>query len=313
MAILRATASASSLETAPETPISSRTVAPSPSATIWRASARTSLDERLGELRVARGGAGDAARAVGEQHDGVVGRAVAVDGDPVEGRVHRRAQQRIGVARLERVVRSEDREHRRETGMDHPGALRHPCDDEAVARDARLLRTAIGGEDRPGGVVTAAGGEARRRLPHSCQHALERERHPDDAGRKDEDLVLVERERSGRRGGRPLGVRDPGGTGRGVRDASVHDHRLRLGGREMALRDQDRSREDSIRRPYRGAHGRRGGADDGEVEAGAPDPRPNARGDEPGRRGHAHQTSTPDSRRPAVSSSPKRTLTFWIA
>ena len=48
--------------------------------------------------------AGDAARAVREQHDRIVRRAVAVDGDPVEAPLDGRAQERLGVALAERVV-----------------------------------------------------------------------------------------------------------------------------------------------------------------------------------------------------------------
>ena len=43
--------------------------------------------------------------------------------------------------------------------MDHPGALRHPADGEAVERDRRLLRARVGGEDRLGGVRATVGRE----------------------------------------------------------------------------------------------------------------------------------------------------------
>ena len=70
-------------------------------------------------------------------------------------------------------------------------------------------------------------------------------------------------------------------AGRGVRDAGVDQHGLRLGEREMALRDRDRGRLDAVRRPQRGADGCRDGAHDGDVgPSGRPDPRRDAARDE---------------------------------
>ena len=57
---------------------------------------------------------------------------------------------------LERVVGRDDREHRRELRVDHPRALCHPADGEAVHGDRRLLRARVGRENRLGGVRPAA-------------------------------------------------------------------------------------------------------------------------------------------------------------
>ena len=135
VAIRRAIASASSGEDAPPTSISSSTVAPSPSSTICRASDEQTVSRAAASCRVTRRGPLEIGRAVREQHHRVVRRALAVDGDPVEARVDGGAEQRAGLARAERVVGRNDREHRGEARVDHSGALRHTADDEAVARN----------------------------------------------------------------------------------------------------------------------------------------------------------------------------------
>ena len=70
----------------------------------------------------------DLARSVREEQDGVVRRAIPVDGDRVERRIDRGAQELDRLARLERIVGRDEREHRREVRVDHPGALRHAAD-----------------------------------------------------------------------------------------------------------------------------------------------------------------------------------------
>ena len=85
------------------------------------------------ELRVGRRRSLDRRCTRCEQHDRVVRRALAVDRDRVEGRVDRGPEEGDRLARLERIVRRDDREHRRQVGVDHPRALGHATDGEAGA------------------------------------------------------------------------------------------------------------------------------------------------------------------------------------
>ena len=104
------------------------------------------------------------------------------------------------------------------------------------------------------------------------------------------------------------------GARRGVRDARVDHHRLRLGELEVAPRDDDRRRQHAIRRPHRAADRRHRRHDERDVRlAGRPDPRRHAGGGEPLCGGDRHQTSTPASRSPVVSENPNRRLTFCTA
>ena len=83
---------------------------------------------------------------------------------------------------------------------------------------------------------------------------------------------------------------------------------------EVPFRDHDGRRQHAVRRPHGRPDGRHGAS--GRAQGPAPTRRMPActpLADEPlgGRDGH--QTRTPESRSPVVSSSPKRRLTFWIA
>ena len=213
VAILRATASASESDSAPETAISRSTVAPSPSETISRASAAQTSWSAAASCCVARRAPLEAARAVREQHDSVVRRALAVDRDAVEARVDRRAQDVDRLARLERVVGRDDGEHRREPRMDHPGALRHATDDEAVAVGDGLLRPAVGREDRGGGIRATVRRERCGGVANSCERhvrsAAERRSRPSTGrrpGRSRGRAPPPPRPRSARRGRCPLPV-----------------------------------------------------------------------------------------------------------
>ena len=137
------------------------------------------------------------------------------------------------LARLERVVGRDDREHRREVGVDHPGALRHPADGEAVARRERLLRLRVGGHDRVRRLVPAVVGERGDGSVDARQQPVHRQLHADHAGREHEHLLGRDAEQRGRMRGRGDRVRVAGRAGRGVRDARVDDDRLRIGGGEL--------------------------------------------------------------------------------
>ncbi len=73
--------------------------------------------------------------------------------------------------------------------MDHPRALRHPADDEAVPDDVRLLRPAIRRENRPRGVRSRIRGEERSGVAHAGEHSLHGQRHADHARREDDHLL----------------------------------------------------------------------------------------------------------------------------
>ena len=282
----------------PATAISSSTVAPSPSATIWPREVGADLAERGGERRRAQRPL-DAARAVREQHDRVVRRALAVDRDPVEARVDGGAEEAARLARLERVVGRDDRQHRREAGMDHPRALRHPADGEPAARDGRLLRAAVGREDRAGRGRAAVRRERRGRV-----------RTPASSRSSGSGTPMTPVERTSTcSGARPsaarpraavaLGVRDPALAGRGVRDARVDDDGLRLGEpRDAACETTHRRGVHAVRRAHRRADRRGGRADEREVRRRPADAGVDAARDEALRGRDRHQTSTPESRRP---------------
>ena len=154
-----AIACASAASTAPATLISASSVAPSPSATIWRGEVAADVRERRRERGVGRGvrstgaapfASSTTASFVEHSPSTEIALKLVVDGG---------AQELDRLARLERVVGRDDREHRREVRVDHPGALRHAADGEAVAVRDRRLRLRVGGEDRLGRVVAAVGGE----------------------------------------------------------------------------------------------------------------------------------------------------------
>ena len=198
--------------------------------------------------------------------------------------------------------------------MDHPRALRHPADDEAVSLGHRLLRPAVGREDRGRSRVAAVGDRAP-----PTPRARPRGRGPCGSGTP---MTPVESTTtcSGASpsavpdlGSGSFGVGDSRRAGRSVGDAGVDHDRLRLGELEVPLRHDDRSREHAIRRPHGRPDGRHRGADDREIRPGAADARVNTARDESLSGRDRHQTRTPESRSPVVSSSPKRTLTFWIA
>ena len=215
---------------------------------------------------------------------------------------------------LERIVRREDGEHRRERRVDHPGALRHPAHDEPVTvRDGRL-RPRVGREDRLRRRRAAAGREVRGRHVDAREELLHREPRADHARREDDDLLRLEAERArGVHRSRP-GIILAAASRRRVRDARVHDHGLRLGELQVAPRDDDGRGLDPVPRPHRAPHRRHERPDDRDVRlSGRPDPRRDARSREPLWRGDGHQTSTPESRSPAVSGWPNRRLTFCTA
>ena len=245
--------------------------------------------EREREGGVGGGRPRDPARAVREQADRVVRGALAVDRDRVEAALDRGPEEVDRLARLERVVGREDGEHRRELRMDHPRALGHPADGEPVERDGRLLRLRVGREDRLGRVEATRGRERRHSVAQAAEHLLERQQRADHARGEDEHLLGVEVEQPPGLGGGRERVELAALAGGRVGDARVDHDRLRLGRREMLLRDDDRRGEDLVDGEHRRADRGDGRADDREVESLAPDTRVHAGGREALRRGDAHR------------------------
>ena len=149
--------------------------------------------DRADECRVARLADGGAARAVREQHHGVVGRALAVDGDRVERIVHRFAQGAVEQRRRHGRIRRHEGEHRGQHRLDHARPLRHAADDDVAPADGRargrFFREWIGGHDRARRRGTLVGGEGVKRCGQALADFLNRQRHADDARRCDEHLL----------------------------------------------------------------------------------------------------------------------------
>jgi hypothetical protein len=140
----------------------------------------------------------------------------------------------LGTGPVERVIGGDHGEHRGEAGVDHPGALRHPADREALAAHDGLLRARVGGEDRLGRRGAPLGPERLRRAADPVEDPGQRQRHADHARREHEDLVRPVSEELGRPHlHRQRVVLAPRARG-GVRDPGVDDHGLRLRRRERA-------------------------------------------------------------------------------
>ena len=258
VAIRRAIARASASLAAPVTAISATSVAPSPSATICAASSLQTRRSASTNASSLAGVALDRRRSGGEQHDRVVRRALAVDRDRVEARVDGGAEEVDRLALRERVVGRDDGEHRRQVGVDHPAALRHPADGEAGAVGDRGLRVRVRGEDRVGRVGAALDRERGRGIDEPGAHAVERQRRADHAGGEDEHLLGVEVEEPGGLGGGAERVELAALAGERVRDAAVDHDRLRLRQLEVRLRDEDGRGLDAVLRPHRRSRSRAG-------------------------------------------------------
>ena len=311
----RATATASSSEDAPATRISRRTVAPSPSSTIWRARSRTPRRARPRTLRRLP----DRARSRSAPFASSTTASFVEHSPSTEMRLKlastagRRSSTRL--ARLERVVGRDDREHRREARVDHPGALRHPADGEARPARPRNLRPVVRRQDRGRRRVASVRARATRAAASTPgEQPVHGQRDADHAGREDDHLL----------GRIPSRLRDLG-RGRARRRrlpcspvAAFATPALTTTacGSATARWRRETSTGAAWTRfvvhtapPTAGANG----ADEREVRRRAADSRLHTARDEPLRGRDGHQTSTPESRSPAVSSNPKSRFTFWIA
>ena len=252
----------------------------------------TDLSERGGEARVGRRVARHAARAVGEQDDRVVRRALAVDRDAIEALCDDGPQEALDLVPGEGEVGRDDGEHRGQAGMDHPGALRHAPDGEAVARDGGLLRARVGGEDGRRRVGTARRRERVRDALEPGQQLRHRQRDADHPGREDEHLVRHEPQELGRaRGGRAR-VRLSLRAGSRVRAPRVDDDRLRLGRRQGRARNHHGRSLDTVGGEHRRTDGGRPGADERHVGRLTADARRDAAGEKAAGCSDAHERTS---------------------
>ena len=142
-----------------------------------------------------------------------------------------------------------------------PPTVKPPLCATATFGPESVVRIAAAAASPP----SAESSPAAARAPAST--FLERQAGADDAGRENEHLLRLEPERAGETDSRGDGVLLALRPRRRIRDAGVDQHGLRLGEREMALRNGDRSRLDAVRRPQRGTDRSRNGAHDGDIRA----------------------------------------------
>ena len=188
----------------------------------------------------------------------------------------------IGSPGRERVVGRDDREHRRQVGVDHPGALRHAADGEAGPGRDGLLRLRVRGHDRrrPRRSRRPRRAPARRREARASSFPIGK-RHADDAGREDEHLFRVEGEQPpGLRGRRERVELAALARGR-VGHARVDHDRLRLRERQVLAVHEQAGRLHAIPAPHGAADRRRRRAHDREVGLRVPDAGVDTAGDEP--------------------------------
>src|SRR3954452_19228964 len=111
-----------------------------------------------------------------------------------------------------------------------------------------------------------------------------------------------------------MGVVEAGRPRAGVGATGVEDHGAQRTALEHLLGPQHRRRLDTVARDDAGSRAQRSVADDagGVAPAGGLQARGDASGTEPSGCGDAHG-ATPTTGSPAVSSSPRTRLAFWIA
>ena len=135
---------------------------------------------------------GDAAAAAGQRDKRVVGRALAVHRDRVEGAVGHLAQRTVEQRRRHVRIRRHKSQHGRHHRLDHACAFGDAPDPECAGRrvhlHGKLLRAHVGGHDAARGIVPVAAqrGKGGRR---AVDHLLDGKVHADDAGGGDQHLL----------------------------------------------------------------------------------------------------------------------------
>ncbi len=108
-------------------------------------------------------------------------------------------------------------------------------------RATASLARGVGGQDRLGRAPRRRRRERGGRLGQAGQHAVQRQRRADHAGREDEHLLGVEVEQPRGLGGGRARVELAALARGGVGDARVDDDGLRLRELEVLARDLDRA------------------------------------------------------------------------
>ena len=209
---------------------------------------------------VQSGNSGVAGLLCRDQHEGIVGRGVAVDRDAVERQVCGLADQRLQQLRLEHRIGGDEAEHRRHVRADHAGALGDAGDGDRPAPDDELARgrlgQRVGGHDRLGGQAPLIGLQVGQCSRQSIDDALARQVFHDDAGGERQHLrgrdVQLLRQRLA------SGVRAPQavGAGAGVGIAGVDQQRAdAVAGSEVRAANLHRRGTEAVLREHAGDAG----------------------------------------------------------
>ena len=127
----------------------------------------------------------------GQQQHGVVGRAAAVDVEPVEGQRGRAAQRMVERGGVGDGVGGDHAQHGGQRRREHARALGHAADRPVVVVMQRnLFGHGVGGHDGAGGLLAAGqpAGHLVHDLLHAGQYLVHRQPVPDQPGRADRDL-----------------------------------------------------------------------------------------------------------------------------
>ena len=152
-------------------------------------------------------------QSVGQYGDGVAGRLITIDADPVERSVDRPARDTgQGIAR-DHGIGGDETEHGGQVWLDHPHALGHATERDGAPADLhperRLLGPRVSGHDGLGGRTTPLGGEGFDQLRQRSTDSIHRKRNADDPGRRDQDVLGRDPQEISHRFGHLARVADP--------------------------------------------------------------------------------------------------------
>ena len=129
----------------------------------------------------------------GNDHEGVIRRGVAVDGDAVEGAISQFTRQLLHDGGRHASVRGEEAQHGGHVGADHARALADARDGHRGTTDLHLRREClgqcVGGHDALGGTRPVAGLRVGDGGGQSRFDAVVGQRLHDHAGRERQDLL----------------------------------------------------------------------------------------------------------------------------
>ena len=162
------------------------------------------------------------------QH-GVIGAGVAIHGDRIEGALHRPSNHRLPKLGLQPGITTEECEHRRHVGMDHPRTLGHPADANAapaqLGLQRHLLIDKIGGEDRRCRRFTAGGRQRGDKGIQPCQQRRHGDRNADHTGGADQHGLRFQPQLIGQGLGGALAIDQAAVAGAGIGLPGIDQHR----------------------------------------------------------------------------------------